>query len=137
MSAGKELWGAILQALKADASLVAMVDGIHDKAPSNPWGSNAAYISRGPFYGAPDDAECIPGQQITAQIDIWSRASSRWAMDELIGKVRKALHDKELALGDFALATIEVQLWRNTDDPDPTTQHGVVQVSALIEEPGA
>lgn len=134
MSAGKELWRAILQALKADAGLMAMVDGIHDKAPTNPWGIKQAYISRGPFFGSPEDAECIPGQEITAQIDIWSRGASRWIMDEIIGKVRRALHDRDLPLDEAALATIQVRLTRNTDDPDPNTQHGVVQVVATIEE---
>ncbi|MDQ0558311.1 hypothetical protein QO004_000084 [Rhizobium mesoamericanum] len=135
MSAGKELWAAIFGALKANASLVALVDGIHDKAPDQPWGPKNAYISRGPFYASSDDADCIYGQEITAQIDIWSRKPSRWSMDDLIAQVRRSLHEKEFPLDEMALATIGVRLWRVVDDPDPTTQHGVVQVVALIEEP--
>lgn len=135
MSAGKELWAAILGALEANAALVAMVDGIHDKAPKEPWGTNGAYISRGPFYGTSDDADCILGQEITAQIDIWSRKTSRWAMDDMIDEVRRSVHEKEFPLDDMALATIEVRLWRVIDDPDPATQHGIVQIVALLEEP--
>ncbi|EPE99532.1 DUF3168 domain-containing protein [Rhizobium grahamii] len=134
MSAGKELWGAIYQALKANSALVALVDGIHDKAPNDPWGAKGAYISRGPFYGSSDDADCILGQEITAQIDIWSRKPSRWSMDDMIAEVRRALHGKEFPLDELALATMEVRLWRVVDDPDPTQQHGIVQVLALIEE---
>ena len=134
MSPGQALWRAIFSALKANTTLGGLVDGIHDKVPDNPWGAKKAYISRGPFYGAPEDAECIAGQEITAQIDIWSRKSSRWEMDDLIAQVRRSLHRKELPLSEHALATIEVRLWRNTDDPDPTQQHGVVQVVAVVEE---
>lgn len=133
MSPGQTLWRAIYGALKANTTLSGLVDGIHDKVPDNPWGSRKAYISRGPFYGAPEDADCIVGQEITAQIDIWSRKSSRWEMDDLIDEVRRSLHEKELPLTDHALATIEVRLWRNTDDPDPAQQHGVVQIVAIIE----
>ncbi|NLS07610.1 DUF3168 domain-containing protein [Rhizobium sp. P32RR-XVIII] len=135
MSAGKELWAAIYGALKANAALVAMVDGIHDKAPEQPWGAQNTYVSRGPFYGSSDDAECIYGQEITAQIDIWSRKPSRWAVDDIIAEVRQSLHEQEFPLDEMALATIEVRLWRVIDDPEPTTQHGIVQVVALLEEP--
>jgi hypothetical protein len=134
VSAGKQLWDAIYQALLDNDALVALVDGIHDKAPSSPWKARNAYISRGPFYGIADDADCIFGQEITAQIDIWSRQPNRWSMDDMIAEVRRSLHEKDLALGDLALATLQVRLWRNIDDPDPTTQHGIVQVVALIEE---
>lgn len=135
MSAGKELWAAMYGALTTNAALMAMVDGIHDKAPDNPWGAKAAYITRGPFYGTSEDADCISGQEITAQIDIWSRKSSRWACDDIVDEVRRSLHEKEFPLDEMALATIEVRLWRVIDDPDPTTQHGIVQVVALLEEP--
>jgi hypothetical protein len=134
MSAGKELWSAMYQALKANAALVALVEGIHDKAPIEPWGGKNAYISRGPFIGSAEDADCIFGQEITAQIDIWSRKPNRWSMDDMIAEVRRSLHEKEFPLGETALATMQVRLWRNIDDPDPTTQHGIVQVLATIEE---
>ncbi|MBW9113151.1 DUF3168 domain-containing protein [Rhizobium cauense] len=134
MSAGKELWDAIYQALISNSALLALVDGIHDKAPKEPWKAKNAYISRGPFYGVADDADCIFGQEITAQIDIWSRKPNRWSMDDMIAEVRRALHEKELPLADMSSATLQVRLWRNLDDPDPTTQHGVVQIVALIEE---
>jgi len=134
MSAAGELWDAMLAAMKANAALVEMVDGIHDKAPAEPFKSKQAYISRGPFYGSPEDADCIIGQEITSQIDIWSRKTSRWAMDDMISEVRRSLHEKELPLSTAALATIQVRLWRNTDDPDQTQQHGIVQVLAVIEE---
>lgn len=134
MSAGKELWSAIYHALTANAAMVAMVEGIHDKAPDQPWGAKNAYISRGPFYGSSEDADCILGQEITGQIDIWSRKASRWSMDDMIAEVRRSLHQKEFPLDEMALATMEVRLWRVVDDPDPNTQHGTVQILAIIEE---
>ncbi len=134
MSAGTDLWRAIFNAMNGNAALMALVDGIYDKAPDEPWGANEIYISRGPFYGSSDDADCIIGQEITAQIDIWSRKPDRWSVDDVIGQVKRALHEQELPMTDSALATIEVRLWRIIDDPDPTQQHGIVQVVAVVEE---
>jgi hypothetical protein len=134
MSAGKELWRSILSALKGNAALMALVDGVHDKAPKEPWGEKQTYISRGPFSGSPDDADCILGQEITAQIDIWSREPNRWVVDDVIAQVRKSLHEAELPFAEGAIAAIQVRLWRVTDDPDPNQQHGLVQILAVIEE---
>lgn len=134
MSAGQDLWQAIYDALTGSAALVALVDGIYDKAPDDPWGENEVYITRGPFYGSPEDADCIIGQEITGQIDVWSRRPDRWSVDDVIGQVKFSLHNQDLAMGETALATIEVRLWRVTDDPDPTQQHGIVQVVAVVEE---
>lgn len=135
MSAVTELWRSILNALKDNAALMAMVDGIYDKVPKEPWGEKQIHISRGPFTGSSEDADCIIGQEITAQIDIWSREPNRWSVDDVIAQVRKSLHEAYLPLNEGALAAMEVRLWRITDDPDQTQQHGIVQVLALIEEP--
>ncbi|WP_377299725.1 DUF3168 domain-containing protein [Rhizobium sp. SGZ-381] len=134
MSAGKELWKALYNAMLANAQLVALVDGIYDKAPSSPWGGNQAYISRGPFVGTSDDSDCIIGQEFTVQIDIWSRNPNRWSVDDIISEVRAALHEQELTLESCALASLSVRLSRVIDDPDPSQQHGVIQVLAFVEE---
>lgn len=134
MSAGKVLWAAILGALNQNAALLALVDGIHDKVPKEPWGTKQIHISRGPFTGSSEDADCIIGQEITAQIDIWSREPNRWSVDNVIAQVRRSLHEAYLPLSEGALAAMEVRLWRVTDDPDQTQQHGIVQVLALVEE---
>lgn len=133
MSVGQELWDAVRGAMLADAAVMALVNAVYDKVQDNPWGDKDAYISRGPFYGIPDDAECIDGQEITLQLDIWSRRPDRWSMDDMIAAVRAALHEQDLDLGASALVSLRVSLWRIIDDPDPLTVHGVVQLDALVE----
>lgn len=135
MSVGKELWDLIRDTLKADTSVMALVDDVFDKIPSSPWKAKQAHIGRGPFYGVPDDADCIDGQEITAQIDIWSRKPNRWSMDDMVTAVRSALHEKDLQLTDSALVSLRLTLWRIIDDPDPLTVHGVLQFTALVETP--
>ncbi|MDI6834509.1 MAG: DUF3168 domain-containing protein [Rhizobiaceae bacterium] len=133
MSVGQELWDAVRGAMLADAAVMALVNAVYDKVPDNPWGDKDAYISRGPFYGIPDDAECIDGQEITLQLDIWSRRPDRWSMDDMIAAVRAVLHEQDIDLGASALVSLRVSLWRIIDDPDPLTVHGVVQLDALVE----
>ncbi len=134
MSAGRELWNLVRDTLLAETVVMAEIDAIYDKVPAKPWGAKKAYISRGPFFGAPDDADCIPGQEITLQIDIWSQKSNRWSVDEIIAATRAALHERNLQLTENALVELRVTLWRVIDDPDPLTVHGIVQVTALVEE---
>ena len=134
MSAGSDLWSAIHAALEASVNLMALIDGVYDKAPSSPWRGKNIHVTRGPFAGSADDAECVPGQEITAQIDIWSRQPNRWSVDDVIGQIRDVLHEADLPLASGAVATMQVRLWRVTDDPDPNQQHGIVQVVAIVED---
>ena len=134
MSAGDDLWNAIHEALEGNAGLMAMVDGVHDKVPKDPWRSKQVYVSRGPFSGTAEDAECIPGQELAAQIDVWSRRPSRWSVDRVIGVIRDVLHEAYLPLASGTLATMHVRMWRVTDDPDPNQQHGIVQILAIVED---
>ena len=135
MSVGKELWDAVRDALLADSEVMGLVDAVFDKIPANRWREKKIHVSRGPFYGSPEDADCIVGQEITVQLDIWSQRPDRWSMDDAVSAVRRALHDRELQLTESALVSLEVILWRIFDDPDPLTVHGVVQLRARVEEP--
>ena len=136
MSPTRELWTAIVARLKADTALMALVDAVYDKADPAQWtGAKFANITRGPNYGVDESADCIPGVEITQQIDVWTRDTRRSACDDVVYAVRRALHDAELTLTDSALVSLTVTLWRVVDDPNPSTQHGIVQVVALVEEP--
>jgi hypothetical protein len=139
MSPTRELWRAIYDRLSADASILALVDGCYDKEPATAWnGAKQVFITRGPTYGTDDTADCISGAEITQQIDVWSRATRRSACDDAVYAVRRSLHNAEFELTDNALVSITVELWRVNDEevPDgPLTQHGIVHVIAMIEEP--
>lgn len=136
MSVGKELWDLVRGALKAENAVMALVTDVFDKVPSDPWKTKNAYISRGPVTGLPDDSECISGQEITMQIDVWSRKPDRWTVDDIISAMRRVLHENEdLELPHYGLVEMRVTLTRVIDDPDPNTVHGLIQVTALIEEP--
>lgn len=135
MSVGGQLWDMVYGALKADSAVMSLVDDIYDKVPEEAWKApRLAFISRGPFFGVPDDADCISGQEVTIQIDVWSRRPNRWSCDDIVDAVRRVFHRASFDLPQGALCDVRVTLWRVIDDPDPLTTHGVVQITATVEE---
>ncbi len=134
VSPTSELWDAVRDVLLANIALMAMIDAVYDKEPNNPWKGKNAHISRGPAYGTDDSAECIVGSEIILQLDIWSRKPSRHACDDILFAAKRTVETADIELPSFGLVDINVVLWRVIDDPDPLTQHGILQFAAIIEE---
>lgn len=131
-----ELQDVIIAALKADASVAAIVgDRVYDRAPE---GVTFPYISLGATNSIPEDADCIDAESETVQIDIWHRDQGRkWKCKATVNAVRAALHEADLDLDTNALALMRVTLTRVQIDPDNITAHGIVQVEAIVEEGGS
>lgn len=133
MSAGAALQDLIHAALTASPAVTAHVgQRVYDNPPVKP---AYPYISFGPRYAVDDDVECIDGQSITFQIDIWtSDGGAKRGCEIITDAVRRVLHNADLELPDpYALALMRVPLVRVMDDPEPGIAHGVVQVEAMVE----
>ena len=117
---------------------MALVDGVYDKPPPNPWGAKQAYITLGPSDVVTDDVDCVWGAEITFQLDAWTRqAGSLGAAPtcrKVVDAVKTALHQKDLDLTDNALVEMMVNFRRVILDPDGLTNHGLVMVTAVAEE---
>jgi len=135
MSFSAELQKAVLTALKADSAIMALASNVYDNVPADPFGAKTAYISFGPEDSRDDDAEDIDGREITLQVDIWSRAVGMVECKRLTDLVRQRLHHGALTVTGYGLTDTIVELTRVFRDPDGRTSHGVVQVTALLEEP--
>ncbi|ASY56489.1 DUF3168 domain-containing protein [Sinorhizobium sp. CCBAU 05631] len=135
MSSSVELQDLYLNTLRENSSITALVAGIYDRVPKSPYGNKTAYISFGSDDSTEDDAECITGREVTTQIDVWSTAPGKTECKTIVDLVRRALHRQPLTLTENALVDIWVTLVRVLPDPDGLTTHGVVQVTAMVEEP--
>jgi hypothetical protein len=133
-SSSAELQKLVFATLKANAAIMDIAHDVYDRVPASPFGTRSAYISFGPEDAREDDAEGISGREVTLQIDIWSRAPGFVECKRLTDLVRRALHHTSLEMADNALADMFVELTRVFRDGDGVTSHGVVQVTALIEE---
>lgn len=134
MSASSDLQKLIRDTLKADTSVMALINEIYDSVSSNPWGSKAAYISFGPVDVVEDDAECIVGGSHTVQLDCWSRRMGAVHCKQIVDAVKVALHERDVELASYGLVQMRVTTRRVFRDPDGLTTHGVVTVEADIEE---
>lgn len=134
MSVTAELQKLVIDTLKADAAVSAIVGAaVYDYPPAS---DPMPRITIGASDAIPDDADCVAGQEITLQVDCWSRDQGKLhPCRSLVDAVRGALHDADLALPDpYSLNTIRVTQARVFPDQDGITAHGVVVVSALVEE---
>ena len=137
MSASAELQDLIVATLKADPAVAAIVAGrVYDIAP--PQNARAfPDITLGPNDYVPEDMDCIIGREETFQIDCWTKEHGRLrACRALVDAVKDALHLPDLSLSENALVLMRVELARVIRDPDGITAHGIVQVTASIEEAG-
>lgn len=133
MSVSLALHHFIIDQLKTNADVAALVrDRIWDSPPNKP---EFPYITLGAIDTVRDDADCIRSRDETVQIDIWVREGGRkWPCKEIVDAVVDALLDVEGELQKGALVSLNIGVVRVLDDPDGITVHGVVQVTALIEE---
>lgn len=133
-SAETELQGLLFRTLSGNTGIMALAGGVYDRVPADPYKGKTAYISFGPSDVVTDDAECISAGEYTAQLDVWSKAVGQVEAKRLVFLIYKALHEQQLVLTENALAEIRVDFRRVFIDPDGLTTHGVVTVTAFIEE---
>lgn len=132
-----ELQGAIVQRLKNDPALSAMIGGrIYDQVPRENGQVSAQfpYVSLGPTDEVSDDAECVTGFEVSIQIDVWSRATGFPECRQIIDLVRRALLNEELELSDNSLVDFTHRMTQTLRDQDGLTSHGVMNFVAVVEQ---
>jgi Protein of unknown function (DUF3168) len=134
MSVQAEVQKLLRDTLFADTAVMALVDGVHDQVPSEPFGAKQAYIALGPSYVTTDDADCIDGAEIVFQLDAWSRSQGKVGCRKIVDAIKDALHQKDLELTENALVEIDIRFRNVVDDPDGQTKHGIVEVTVVAEE---
>lgn len=136
MSPELELQGAIVQRLRADPTVTALVSGrVYDRVePQTPF----PYISYAGADALTDDYDCITGLNMAVQIDCWSRSDAKPGFPEahmIADAVRMALlgETPPLSLTVNALALFNHQMTRVFRDPDGLTSHAAITFEAVVE----
>ena len=116
------------------ARLKAAVPSVAGRVYDNP--SETAqmpFISIGPSYFTPDDAECIRARSENLQVDIWGASKpNRAAVKDAVDQVYDALHGWE-DTATLTMSPLRVSLVRVMDDVQQGIIHGVVQVEVILE----
>jgi hypothetical protein len=123
----------VIKTLRNDAGVVALVGGVYDTVPANPWGALEGYISLGPCDMVPDDPDCIEGETHTVQVDVWSRKVGQVECKKICAAVKAALHLQPLEIINNAFCECELTLQQIMRDPDGLTMHGAMQFRITIE----
>lgn len=135
-----ELQDVIIEALRADVALTALVSGrVYDAVPPDTkrtadTGAAFPYVSLGPTSEVSDDADCIDGFEISLQIDCWSQKVGFPEVRRIADAVRAALK-AELTLTDNALVYLQHRLTRTFRDPDGLVSHAALTFEAFAEQP--
>ncbi len=123
----------LYDALRADRGMKDLISGrMYDRVPEKP---EFPYGAFGAYDFVPDDADCIYSGEHTLQLDFWSRAVGRVEVKQIVDTARRCIRGIDADLGEYGLVEIRIGLVRVIGDPDPLTSHGIVQVTARIEEP--
>lgn len=130
-AATSELQKVIIQTLSNDEDVKDIVDGrVFDSVPLK---AEYPYISLGPMTSDTTLADCLELDNISIQIDVWSRDVSSAEMRELANAVRQALTKSDLALEKNGLVLFIHENTRELRDPDGLTSHAAVIFEAVVQ----
>ncbi|MBZ4023251.1 hypothetical protein CKO11_12360 [Rhodobacter sp. TJ_12] len=128
-----ELQGAIVAAVRADSSLMALIADIYDRPPADPFGDAQGYVTFGPE-DTSTETGCVGIETVTLQLDVWSRRVGRVHAKQILHELTRVV---------FAVVTVENPIVsrgepfkRIIEDPDGVTTHGILQLSFGMETRG-
>jgi Protein of unknown function (DUF3168) len=126
-----ELQGKIVERLKADPTVTALINGrVYDSVPQ---AAGYPFVSLGPCQTINTSADCIVGYEIFQQVDAWSRAVGYPEVKRIEDAVRFALDDAPLALATNGLVFIQFDDGNTSRDPDGLTSHSAMSFRASVE----
>lgn len=130
-----EMQSAIVTAVKGTPALMSKVSGIYDRVPKNPWGTAEGYITFGPADVIREgDDDCQPIDNISLQLDVWSRKPGRIHCAEVLELLRKVVTSVELSQHPVAARGDPYQQIR--PDPDGLTMHGILRIEWACQANG-
>lgn len=122
---------AIIAAVEADATLVALIPGgIHQG--DAPTGASGAYLTINTPSESASNLFGRAGTENGEQIHIW--ASSQNAVRVIASRLMLVLGDSAVTVTGFTLIARQVNLVTILRDPDAVKWHGVVRLLARLHE---
>lgn len=126
---GDNLQRAIYSKLTGDATLMALITGVHsDVQHPDDAGSDSAfpYVTIGSDSLAPWDSKTFFGTEALCQIDIWSRQNNYLEAKAIGSAIYDALHHQPMTITDAShVMTVHVSS-TYSKDPDGHTKRGLM-----------
>lgn len=137
-----ELQGAIVAAVRADEPLSLLIGGIYDRvqrgadgAPlATVWGEAQGYISFGPEDVVSEEGGCIGIDDVSIQLDIWSRQPGRVHCKQIMHELRRVM--RGIATTGNPIVSRSDPFSQIVRDPDGLTMHGILRYEFGMERHG-
>lgn len=132
-SPSEDLQKAIYDFLVADVDIAALIGGrVYDGIPDD---EATPFVAFGASDFVDASSNCIGAFMETLQLDVICEDQSRLRKCKaLTWLIMSKLRDSSLSLATHALADLQVSVSKVQPDPDGITAHGVIQITASIEE---
>lgn len=132
MSVELALQKAIIDTLKDDAGLaVALAQRVYDKVPAT---AALPYVHFRYIQVIADEADCVDGQEVHIDLDVWSNKPGKTEASRIVGLVRSALNGRTLVLDEpHALLEITFQDSDVGDGGAEGLTRGRMTFRALVE----
>lgn len=111
---------AVVQKLRAHASLTALVSGVYDEVPEQ---VAHPYVSLGSITENVDDAHNQRGLEASVVLHVWSKYRGFKEAAGILTELDAALDRQPLAVAGFRDVSIAHQQHTELRDPDPDIRH--------------
>lgn len=121
---------AIHQILSADATLMALIDGVHDFVPAD---TQYPYVTLGNSRLQDNSTVGMQGFRLTLTVHIYSRARGRKEVTDIMARLYELLHDSAPAADGHSITNIRFVTSSIRLEKDGLTLHGAMQLDVLAE----
>ena len=131
-SAGWSLQRSVFQALIADGKLTGLLGGerVYDHVPR---GASFPYVTFGQSVERDWSTGGEDGSEHILTLHVWSQSAGRKQAEAIMAAMRRALHDRSLALSGYRLINLRHEFSDARRDPDGETVHGIMRLRAVTE----
>lgn len=137
---GNAIQKAMVTRLKADATLVTLLDGRQAVFDQPPEGEAEPYVVVGDHLSIPDNDLTSFGREVTETVHIWTRQRSNKEGQGIADRVTALLDHQTAAMSALLAAdghrcvTIRQEFDQALRDPDPQIRHHVVRFRLQTEQ---
>lgn len=126
-----DLSGA-LQAALYTAVAAATAAGVYDHVPDGTADDTFPYVTLNDLQALDASTKTYVGQEIMANLHVWSRYSGNKEIQDIFAALRTALHNATLAVTGATAAVCRYEASNITLDPDGRTRHGVQRFKIIL-----
>ena len=122
----------LLQAALYTAVDAATTAGVYDHVPDGLADDAFPYVTINDLQAIDDSTKTYAGQEIMANLHVWSRYSGNKEIQDIFDALHTALHNATLTVSGAVAAVCRYEASNIMGDPDGRTRHGVFRAKIVL-----